>query len=284
MLAQNCAAALLALYTRKLSKKYPGAHYQALAVMMSVVYLFGLSFVVFSAEILHVGVFRDYLWLYLLTGLGFVLSYSLTHQVFEHVDTAVGSLYSTFNIIGVVIASSLIIREKLTWHQFAGAILLLIAMAVMLSVHTTHKRHGRWLHALLLSMGAAVSFGLSVTGEKFLLDRTNLQTYILFGWGSQWLWVMVFSLLFHRHKFVLIGHEKFIHTALWAGALRAIGGFLFIVALVQSNNSSLVAVWSGLRIFLAAAFAALLLHERQFLTRKLEASLLAIAAVALLVW
>lgn len=284
MLAQNLVAAGGILYTRKLSRRYGKAYFQVLAIIMGMMYLFGISFVLASEKVLHLDVIRAYAPLFLLTGLGFTLSYALTHRVFEHVDAAVGSLYGTLNIIGVIIASTLIIKEGLTWHQLAGAVMLLGAMAMILSVHTTHRRHERWLHALLYSAAAAICFGLALTAEKFLLDRTNLQTYILFGWGAQFFWAVLLGLLWRRREFRLLRKPAFLHDTMITGGLRAATGFLFMLALIRSDNSSLAAVWSGLRVLLAAALAAAFLHERQFLTRKIEASIIAMAAIAFLLW
>lgn len=284
MLLQNCMAAGLAIYTRKMAMQYRGASMQIQALIMSVMYLFGLSFLLLYHDQLRLADGLRYWPYFALSGFSFVASYGLTHWAYEYVDTAIGTLFGIMNIGSVVVVSTLVIHEGLTLRQYAGAAILLVAIWVMLSTHVSKRMHGRWLHAFLLSVAAAVCYGVAVTSEKYLLDRTGLSTYLVFGWGAEWLLACTLALFIGRRKLKLFQYRYFLQEGMVSGIFRTGAAFLFIIALVSSNNSSVVAVWSGLRVLLAALLGIVLLHERHYIKRKVEASLLALLAVGFLLW
>ncbi len=277
-------AAGLAIYTRKMATHYKGAPMQIQAIVMMVMFVFALLFLAVTRDPLYLQLARDYWWLFILSGFSFVASFGLTHLAYEYVDVAIGTLFSTLNIAAVVLVASLVIGEELTLHQYLGAGVLLLAIWVMLSTHVSKRIHGRWFHALGLSFLAALVFGVGVTTEKYLLDRTGLSTYLLFGWGSELLWALLFALLINRRKLKLLTLHTFVRDGMISGIFRTGTGFLFILALVHSDNSSLVAVWSGLRVLIAALLGIILLKERHFIKRKLEAGVLACIAIGILLW
>lgn len=284
MLLQNCMAAGLAIYTRKMAMRYRGAPMQIQAVIMMVMYLSGLSFLILYRHPIYIQLASQYWGLFLLSGLAFVVSYGLTHLAYEYVDTAIGTLFGILNIGAVVLVASLVIGESLNMRQYIGAGIMLAAIWVMLSSHVSKRMHGRWLHALGISVLAAVAYGIAVVSEKHLLDTLGLSTYLFFGWGAECLWATLFALLINRRKLALFKLNHFMKEGVLSGVFRTGTAFLFIVALINSNNSSLVAVWSGLRVLLAALLGIIFLKERHYITRKIEASVLAIVAIGFLLW
>lgn len=285
MVAQNLIAAFGLIELRHLARYHARYTVEVLAIITAMVYLFGIVFSsLFNEPLLRTEALARLL-PFTMVGLCFIGSYYCTHKALELVDASVVSLMSTVNITAVIGFSILFLGEGLHWHQLLGFFILLIALAVMFSAHMSRDRYERWVHSALYSMLASVLFGLAVVIEKLLLNQLNVRTYILFGWGSQLLWALVGLAAYRLYiRRPLQQHSEILRKSFTAGLFRALSALLFIVALVLADNSSLIAVWSGLRVLMVSVLAAWLLHERQFIARKVEVSLMAIVGVALLLW
>jgi len=73
-------------------------------------------------------------------------------------------------------------------------------------------------------------------------------------------------------------------SSLQLGVLRAATGIFFILALVKSNNVSLVTVVANFRIIIVAVLAGWLLGERQFYYKKLAAAAVSVIALSIIFW
>lgn len=280
MLFQNLLSASFALLSRQINKKIKGAHFQVIAVVFTVIILFGLFFAIprggFQPKYLI-----ENLDLFIFAGFCFGLTNIASYKVFHYLDAGIATILSTLNTLAAVVIATLFIDEGLTLQQAIGAFVLMTGIWLIMSIHLRKYEKNRWLIGLALSIVAAVFFGFATTTEKHLLNNMPLPVYILFGWGFQWLAAMVLSLV-NKYKWRNLIKSPVLKSVLLAGLVRAIAGFLFILALVKSNNVSIIAVLSGVKAIFVVILADFILKERKYVVKKIQAALLVSTGVAIM--
>jgi drug/metabolite transporter (DMT)-like permease len=283
ILVQNTAAALFAIVSRKLAPQLPHAYFQVNAIVISLMYIAGLIWAGIAGGV-QVSLLWQWLPWLLAGGVAFAMTNAISFKVFQHVDAAIATLLSTFNIIAAIAISTMVIHEGLTWRTASGALLIMGASWLVLSAHVGKQERHSWTIGLALSVLAAVFFGMATVNEKFLLNNMNLSSYLVWGWGAQVLTAIMLSLLISRRGFREIARQKPYRLLGAAGAIRAVSGLAFVLALVVIDNLAVVSALSGLKVILAAAFGLLFLGEGQFATRKLLAAAMAAIGIAVMFW
>jgi drug/metabolite transporter (DMT)-like permease len=283
ILLQNIGAAAFAIVSRKAAPRLRHSYFQFTAIVLSVELLAGLLW-----AMVYGGVYLADLWRWLpflaVGGAAFAITNALSFKVFQHVDAAIASLLSTFNIIAAIIISTLVIKEGLTAQTGLGGLMIVAASWVVLSAHVGRQQRHAWTLGLILSVAAALFFGLATVNEKYLLDNMGLSSYLVWGWGFQVLAAFAFSLCMSREGYGEIMRAKVFKLLGVAGIIRAISGLCFVLALVALDNLAVMSALSGLKIILAAFFGLLFLGEGQFAFRKIGASVLAAVGVAVMFW
>jgi drug/metabolite transporter (DMT)-like permease len=288
MLFQNLLSAVFAINSRVIARRFHRATMPLNIIMYALISLSGLVYA--CSKGLHsivFSIFIHYLGLFLFAGLCFAVTNMLSYMVFQYVDAAIASLLASFNVVVAVIFSTLLIHESLTIRQLVGGLILLGAMQLILTLKLSKYRHKKLGRAITISILASIFYGLAVATEKYLLNRVNLSTYLTFGWGFQFVGVVVVSLVLGRStkaNFGLLKSKRFWQFALPAGLIRMFAGLLYIFSLKLANNLSLVSALTGLKIILTALLATYFLKEVHFIRRKLEAAFLAAFGIAVMLW
>ena len=289
MLLHNVLAALFAIQSRQIARRFRDATIPLNIVVYGIIAISGLVYgMIEGLSDVSLGAFTNFAGFFVFAGVCFAAANMLSYVVFQYVDAAVASLLATFNVITTVILATVLINEGLTILQLVGAAVILASMQLVLSIHMSEARHNKLVLAVVLSILASVFCAVAVTTEKYLLDRVNLSTYLVFGWGFQFIGVVLVSLLLIRvtaaKDYLLLGNAKFWRMALPAGMTRMLGGLLFILSLRLADNLSLVSAFSGLKVVLAALLGMYVLKEREFMARKLKAAMMAMIGVAIMLW
>ncbi len=288
MLFQNILAAVFAIYSRRIAKLFRQAALPLNLIGYAIIAISGICYATFAGwYLVSMEAFMQYATVFIAAGLCFAITNILSFVVFEYVDAATATLLSTFNVISSVVFATLLISESLSWLQLVGAIIILASLQMVLSLQvapTKIKQKAR-IMSVVLSVLSSVFFGLSVTAEKYLLNRVNLPTYLVFGWTFQFVGVAAITLGFvgmRKRRLNLLQNMEFWRMALPAGVIRMLAGALFISSLRLANNLSIIAVFSGLKIIFVALLGAILLKERDYLRRKIEAAVLASVGIMLM--
>ncbi len=284
ILLQNVFASVYALESRTLANKYKKAHFQILSVVFSFVYAVFLGYAVLNSRAIDMSHGLSYLPLIVLVASAFTVWSVLTFITLRYVDASVGTLLTAMNLLAVVIAAAFLIGENLNAVQLLGASLLFIAVYVVYSIKQSKQKHHNYFMALALSVLASISFGLAITGEKYLLDQMGIPTYAVIGIGAQFLLLLLPALLFRRTEFKNFKNSKFRNKVLVMGLVRGGAGLLFVLAVVGADNVSLIGMLSGFKIILTTILGAILLKELTFIKRKAIASVIACVAVGLMLW
>jgi hypothetical protein len=284
MLVQNVFASVTALQARRMASTYTGAHFQILAGAFVVAYFIFGGYALLSWQQISLASALAYAPQIILSSVAFTIWNALTFLVFRYVDAAIGSLFTTLNLVAVVIISSLTINETLTSMQLVGAVVLFAAILIVLLSHLSKAKRHRWEIGLILTIIGSLAFGAAIASEKYLLDQIGLPTYGVFGFGVQVFMLVILALLFRPKHFALYKNSSFVKNVIGLGVVRAGAGLLFVIALVMADNASLVGVLSGLKIIITAILAGVFLHETQLMGRKLVAAMVAFVGVGLMMW
>lgn len=288
MVLQNVLTGLFTVNSRVIAKKFHHAALPLNVIIYAVIASGGVAIAFGSgASYISVASFEHFSLIFVVAGVCFAAANTLGYVVLQYVDAAIGALLATFNIITSVVFATLIINEGLTTRQLIGGFVLLLSMYLVLSLRFSEYRHNRLWLGLALSLVASAFYGVAMTSEKYLLNHVSLQTYLTFGWGFQCIGMLAVAALLGKTvhaDFGLLKSKSFWRWAMPASTLRISGGFIFVTSLKLANNLSLVSALTGFRVLLAAIFAAYLLGEREYLTRKYEAALLAVGGIAIMLW
>lgn len=282
MLFQNLLAASFALVSRKINKEIKGAHFQVVAVIFTVIMLSGIVYGTINDgwEISHLS---KNLQLFAFAGLCFGLTNAATYRVLQYMDAGIATILSTLNTLAAVLIATLVLGEGLTIQEAIGALILMFGIWLVMSLRVSKKQKNNWFIGLSLSIVGSIFFGLAVTTEKQLLNNVPLATYVIFGWGFQWLATMALSII-NRKKWRAVLKSPVLKTVIGAGFIRTAAGFLFIVSLLKADNLSLISVLSGVKAIFAVILADVFLNERDHLVRKVEGATLVTLGVAIMLW
>lgn len=288
MVLQNVLIALFVVSSRHIATRFPRAALPLNIVVFGAIGIGGML-IALSQGISTISLesFNRFSLIFILAGLCFAITNTLSYIVLQYVDAAIGTLLATFNIIAAVIFATLVIDEGLGVRQLIGGFVVLLSMYVVLSLRTTDYHQRRIWLGVGLSILACLFYGVATTSEKYLLNHVTLPTYLVFGWGLQFVSMAAVCLAVgkvFKADFSLLKRLTFWRWALPAALLRVGGGILFVVSLRLANNLSIVSVFTGFKVLLTAIFAAYLLGERENLARKYEAAMLAVAGIAIMLW
>ncbi len=270
-----------ALVYRHFAQQHPGQALLSSALMyLLTVTPCGIFWALYSGNISFN--FPVHLWFFLiLGGIFFALANIIAFIANSQVDAAQFSLLSNFKLITTILISSLVLQERLTFQQFIGVALVLLATVMItagkLKRKTLHFDRFTWL-ALL----SAIFLGSGISNEKFLLDNLTFSTYLIVGWGFHTLAMIVIAGQ-HMSRAKALLTRKSSWQLIWLGLLRTFGGFALVYALKESDNSSLISGITSYKTALVVMGSYFLLKEKEHILIKIAGTILATTGLLLLI-
>lgn len=183
-------------------------------------------------------------------------------------DAGVYSVINNISPAFTLILALVFLNENLTSQQYLGIALLIIAGIVAAS--TQVKKHFRTsTFGILFCILTAILFGVGVAYERFMLTRIDLGAYLIFGWGAQVVWCLIFSLK-ETNKInpfieILNKNKRIILSWCFTNISRAT---VFILALSLSSASILSAVNNFIAVTVVFS-AYFLLKEKEHMFQKI---------------
>jgi len=282
ILVHQLLETIFALVYRKYAKKHPQDHYVTNAVMyLATVVPFGIIW-----SITQGGVSLDFSnsiwWFFGLAGLLFALGNITAFKANTRVEASQFAIITSFRTVVVVIASRLLLSERLTPTQMTGAIIVFAASLFVISLNRRPVAKSKLGFYSIIAAVSAILMGLAVTNEKYILGSVDIATYVVIGWGLQ---AFFMTVLANRQlaRVPQLVKDGSIKTILLLGALRTVAGFCFINALQLSNNASLIASIAALQIILVTIGGYIFLNEKKYGVQKFIAACAAFVGVILLV-
>lgn len=281
--SQNLFGAFYSILTRRLAIKLPYAQFQILAVVMTVTVAVTAPLAFWYGDVQLEALQRWWPYL-LLGGVATAGSAIAAFVVFRYMDAAMGTLLGTTHVVMGVLAGLYVLGEQMGLQQIAGAGIVLAAVVYALSVHVSRRERRHWTLGIFYTLAGAIFFSIGAMVEMSLLGEMNMSSYVVWGFGSQWLVVILLSLCFGRRYFPKVLHRHNAVLLLTTGLTRSAMGIFFVASLVTLKSLCLAVVLSGMRPLFVSFLGASFLHERRFLVRKVVASILAACGIAVMFW
>lgn len=282
ILTHQILETIFSLVYRNYAKQHEGDHYVTNAIMyLTTVVPFGIVW-----SLTKGGPSLDFSgnlwWFFLLAGLLFAVGNITAFKANTRLEASQFAIIYSFRTVVVVIASWLLLSERLTPLQLLGAVIVFSASLFVIWLNRQRNAKRRLeLYATIAAI-SAVLMGLAVTNEKHILSGVTIATYVVIGWGLQ---AFFMTLLANRQlaRVKDLIKDGSIKTILLLGGLRTVAGFAFINALQLSNNASLIASIAALQIILVTIGGYIFLNEKKYGVYKVAAALAAFVGVVLLV-
>lgn len=281
VLGQNLFGAFYSVLSRKLSVLMPHAQIQISAVLYTITMVVALPFAFWYGDPLVADLIRWWPYL-LLGGLATALNGASIFFIFKYMDAAMGSLLMTTNVVMAVLAAMYVLGERMGLYEILGAAIVLLAVTYALSVHVNKRERRNWTYGILFTLASALLFSVAAVIEKFLLGEMEVSSYLVWGWGSQWLIGVALGLMFGWRQYKVVLSRRHLGLVATAGIIRGTMGLFFVFSLVMLKSLCIAVVLAGLRPLFVAFLGAWLLGERKFFVRKVVASLVAGAGVAIM--
>lgn len=268
------AATASPLQRRKLSLAHHGSGQVAFAFRVSlIVATLGLLLPFFSA----LSVRGDWLQLGLLAlvcGIFGAGSIASQYWAQKHVDAGITTLLSNLYTPVSIALATLLLGEGLTLAQAIGAILLFGGIVTVSEKHRIGRmRFDKYLTAMALS---GVMLGIALTAERALINKTGFTAGTLLSWWSQAGGLGLAALILGaKTTFTL-------KETMLTGLLRYFQLLSWVILVYVAGNLSIVSAVTTFKVVILFFLAAIFLHEREDLKRKVAGSLLAVAGLLLM--
>jgi len=205
----------------------------------------------------------------------------LAYRASKEIDAGLYTILTNLAPIITVTSAWLLLHEGLTGRQLMGAGVILFS-AVLASSPNFFKRHRANLTGLAFALMSVLLLGLGITYERFMLTRMEFGAYLVFGWGSQALWMTILGWR-ERKNIDLLRRPVVAKLIIAYGLAFSLTGLCFVGALNLSGNASLVAAVRSFLAVLVVLASYFVLKERGWLLLKITAAVLGAAGLILVI-
>jgi drug/metabolite transporter (DMT)-like permease len=200
----------------------------------------------------------------------FIANYGAQKHVDAGVTIVVTNIYTPITIV----LSSIFLSERLNPMQIVGTVLLLISMVIISKKHRIGKfRFDRYFMMMLLS---GVFLSVLLVAERALQKQTGLSGATMLSWGSQFIFLGL-AVWYTKSKHTYTQKE-----ILSAGIFTALSSISYVILIYVVGNLSFVSSVTTFKIVLMFIAAAIFLHEREDLPRKILGSVIAVLGLLLM--
>lgn len=197
--------------------------------------------------------------------------YVAQRHVEAGLTTLIGNIYTPITIF----LSTILLYEGLEPRQIFGTVLLLISVVLVSRKHRLSRwRFDKYFMLMVLN---GVSLAFALIAERSLIKENGITTGTWLSWGAI---VLILGLA------ALVAGAKSqynIKDTAVTGGIRFLQQLSWVVLVTIVANLSLVSAITTFKIVLMFVTAALWLHEREDLRRKIIGSFVAVAGLLLMV-
>ena len=267
-----------ALMRRVLAQKF-AEHNMLLNGIFYVFFLVpaGVGLMFIFPPTLHVGA-ADALWLIggsLIWPIFNIAAFRANKEVDAGIYTIIANLSPLFTLAVAVP----LMGENVSLPQYAGIGLIMISGII--AVAPGIKNNKLVISGVLFALVSTTLLGLGVAYERFMLSRLDLGTYILYGWGSQVLWMALLAAA--EWKYLPAVVKKIGPGTLLAwGSANALKSCCFILTLFLLGSASIMSGATNFISIVIVVAAFFILHERDHIIPKIIATFVGIAGLLLL--
>ncbi len=202
------------------------------------------------------------------------LSLIFNYNAQKHVEAGISTLVMNIYTPITIILASLLLHEGLTNIQIIGTVLLLIGMVIVAKKHHIGKLHFDKYFLMMLASG--VLLGVVLVAERALMKTTGFAAGTIISWWSQCAFTGLAVLIMGSR------HVYSTKDVLITGTLRFLQGLSWVVLLNVVGNLSLVSAVTTFKVVLMFIAGALILNEKEDMSRKIIGSVIALAGLLLM--
>jgi uncharacterized membrane protein len=165
----------------------------------------------------------------------------------------------------VIVLGWLLLKEGLNFFQILGAGLLFIAAMLAIRAPNNSTRVTRATHvkSVFLTFAAALTLAVALVIEKAALGHMDVGAYLIFGYSAQTLAMLVLTLKDVNRQTLRDFGKKEIKWSAGMGWANAVAGVFYVIAIVNSNNISLITAIAAITLPLLVFAAYAILKERE---------------------
>jgi drug/metabolite transporter (DMT)-like permease len=165
----------------------------------------------------------------------------------------------------VIVLGWVFLKEGLNTFQILGAALLFAAALLAIRAPSASARARRVVHveSVLLTVAGAATLGTALVIEKAALAHMDIGAYLIFGYLAQ---TLAMTLLAFKDLSKETLHNFGKNEIKWSAGMgwaNAVTGVFYVIAIVNSNNISLVTAIAAITLPLLAFAAYMVLKERE---------------------
>lgn len=254
------------LWRRQLARAFARAN-RLVNAFFFVAVLYPIGLVVASLTTPDLSIGWASFFLLLIGGAIFPFSNLLTYRANRDIDAGLFTIISDIIPVVSITVGWLLLNEHLVGWQWAGAgIILLSTLLVTIPQLKHHMRHNT--RALMFAAVGFTMIGLGFVFERYMLTRMDFGAYLVFGWGFQMLWGVLFALP-ERKSIGMLRDPKIRVPLLGYSLSCTFRGLCFVGALYLSGNISVVMASASFLTVMVVVAAYFILKEREWLWLKL---------------
>lgn len=282
MMMQIIASTAMTLWYRKISVTYPKNTFTTFLFVYIGVATAGVVLSVVGQGGIAPLPRGVVLWYILGEGLLIPLSWLLAYKLLSIIGASAMAIAQSITFLTTALFGVLFLHEPLTLGLFFGALFLLSAVYIALSVKSTKtiKSKVSFGYKLFLLAAGSVALATGLVFEKLAITSVGVWSYAMYGWFGQFLGAACIVWLFGRHAFFQQLPRRYIGHATLAACVTPVTGGLFILALSKGTLSAII-ISSTAKIALTSVLAFWLLKERNNLPKRIIAFTLAVCGLGI---
>lgn len=224
-------------------------------------------------------------WLYILAeGVCIPSAWLVQYKLIGYIGAGNTVTISTVNTISAALLGILFLNDGISFNFIVGAVFIIVGTAVTLRIRPDQDHHTRMPFRLILSLitAGAVLFAVGMYFEKMAINSIGAWNYSTYGWGMQFVGIVIIFILFGRKELSHI-NPQIIRNGLLLGLITSVSGGLYIYALSLGSLSHTVVASSG-KVAITVLFAAVFLKEHNSMLYRTAAFLLCMTGLWLVVY
>ena len=197
----------------------------------------------------------------------------------KEVDAGIYTIIANLSPLFTLAIAVPFMSETVSLPQYAGIGLLMFAG--MIAVAPGIKNNQLVISGVFFALLSTGLLGFGVAYERFMLNRLDLGTYILYGWGSQVLWMALLAAAEWKYLPAVVKKIGPGTLLIW-GSANALQSCCFILTLFWLGSASIMSGATNFISIVIVVAAFFILHERDHSVPKIIATLVGIAGLLLL--
>ena len=200
----------------------------------------------------------------------FPLGGLLSLRASKDVDAGLFSILQNLGPVVSIILAVLLLSERLNIQQIVGT-LIIVASALSISTLSYNRGSKSTKKSIMLAMATVGLVGIGVVYEAWMLQRIGFSNYLVYGWGFQTFWAVVFAWpMLSQAKNILKSRHR--TSVLIFSLARSMKGCAFVGALYLSTSASLISAFVSFLPILMVFAGFIFLYETQYLRLKIASA------------